>query len=168
MSITAHAYPGLVLQPTSVTMLSSFVAAAAASGQQLKVIGAGHSFSPITLTDPKWDGKALMLNLDKLAAVLELPTADDMTVLVEAGIRVQNLNAALLAAAPGYALINTGAIAMQSAAGATQTGTYGTGQLQGCCCYCWLRRERNPARLSTSTTCPHTRSTRLIMVIGLW
>jgi len=86
------------------------------------------SFSPITPTDPKWDGKALMLNLDKLAAVLELPTADDMTVLVEAGIRVHNLNAALLAAAPGYALINTGAIAMQSVAGATQTGTHGTGR----------------------------------------
>ena len=114
-------HPGLVLQPTSVQMLESFVAAAAASGQQLKVTGAGHSFSPITLTDPQWDGKALMVNLDKLDAVLQLPTPSDLTVLVEAGIRVHDLNAALLAAAPapGYALINTGAIAMQSVAGVT-------------------------------------------------
>ena len=114
-------------------MLVSFVAAADASGQQLKVTGAGHSFSPITLTDPEWDGKALMVNLDKLNAVLQLPTPSDKTVLVEAGIRVHELNAALLATAPapGYALINTGAIAMQSVAGATQTGTHGTGRNLG-------------------------------------
>jgi L-gulonolactone oxidase len=100
---------------------------ASASGQQLKVVGSGHSFSPITLTDAKWDGRALLLNLDNMSSILELPSLSDPspTVLVEAGIRVYDLNAQLLTA--GFALENTGAIAMQSVAGATQTGTHGTG-----------------------------------------
>ena len=76
----------------------------------------------------------MLLNLDKLNRVLELPrhrssktdiSAAVNTVHVEAGIRVYELNKALLAA--GFALKNTGAIAQQSIAGATQTGTHGTG-----------------------------------------
>jgi FAD/FMN-containing dehydrogenase len=80
------------------------------------------------LTDPKWAGRALLLNLDNLSKVLELPAVGDPnpTVLVEAGIRIHELNDVLLAA--GFALENMGAIAVQSVAGATQTGTHGTGK----------------------------------------
>jgi L-gulonolactone oxidase len=105
-------------------------------------VGAGHSFSPIALTDddrlppPSSSSSSfssLLVNLDRLDRVLELPPPPAIdgsaslppTVHVEAGIRVHQLNAALLAA--GWALENTGAIAMQSVAGATQTGTHGTG-----------------------------------------
>eukprot|EP00450_Noctiluca_scintillans_P006493 CAMPEP_0194494894 /NCGR_PEP_ID=MMETSP0253-20130528/12655_1 /TAXON_ID=2966 /ORGANISM="Noctiluca scintillans" /LENGTH=472 /DNA_ID=CAMNT_0039336071 /DNA_START=34 /DNA_END=1452 /DNA_ORIENTATION=- len=124
-------HPAAVVQPDSLPQLVDLVVDAASQGLQVKVTGAGHSFSQITLTDPDFDGRAYMVNLDKLNSVIEFPSPDDMTVLVEAGIRVHELNAALLAAAPGYALVNTGAIAMQSVAGATQTGTHGTGRELG-------------------------------------
>lgn len=108
--------------------LKRVVHSASDAGQQIKVVGAGHSFSSIPLTDDEAKTPSVMVNLDKLNRVLQLPrsTGQDSTVLVEAGIRVHDLNDALLAA--GWALENTGAIAEQSVAGATQTGTHGTGK----------------------------------------
>ncbi len=126
-----------VVQPASVEEVVARVRAAHAAGDQLKTVGSGHSFSPITLTDDAAPAAAaaarrsVLLNLDKLDRVLALPatTAATPTVHVEAGIRVHDLNAQLLAA--GWALANTGAIAIQSIAGATQTGTHGTGTQLG-------------------------------------
>ena len=141
-------------------------ARAAAAACQIKVVGAGHSFSPIALTDddrlppPSSSSSSfssLLVNLDRLDRVLELPPPPAIdgsaslppTVHVEAGIRVHQLNAALLAA--GWALENTGAIAMQSVAGATQTGTHGTGSAlssmfaQADCSALFLREVRGTA-----------------------
>ena len=108
-----------VHQPNSVDQVVPTVQAAYFTNSQLKVVGSGHSFSPITLTDDGRQNGSIMLNLDHLNAVLQLPTPTNLSVIVEAGIRVHDLNAALLQA--GYALRNTGAIAIQSIAGATQT-----------------------------------------------
>lgn len=132
---------GGLIQPSSVDEIVAIVRSAAATGRQVKTVGSGHSFSQITLTDDGREGGSVLLNLDKLESVLELPepprssspispTASSVaTVHVEAGIRVHDLNTALLAA--GWALENTGAIAQQSVAGATQTGTHGTGSELG-------------------------------------
>ena len=118
-------------QPSSIAEVIQIIQTAAASSQQVKVVGSGHSFSPITLTDNGTNkpGGSIMLNLDRINTVLMLPTPTHLYVTVEAGIRVHDLNAQLLKA--GYGLKNTGAIAQQSIAGATQTGTHGTGSNLG-------------------------------------
>lgn len=114
-------------QPSSVAELVAHVEEARARKIQVKVIGSGHSFSAITLTDK--DEASIMLNLDKINRVIRYPSEDHLFVTVEAGIRVHVLNDVLLE--KGFALINTGAIAQQSVAGATQTGTHGTGTKLG-------------------------------------
>jgi FAD/FMN-containing dehydrogenase len=116
-------------QPSSVAELVQLVQVASFTQVQVKVVGSGHSFSQITLTDDGRRNGSVMLNLDQLDAVIKLPTPEDLSITVEAGIRVHVLNDKLLQA--GYALLNTGAIAQQSIAGATQTGTHGTGSKLG-------------------------------------
>eukprot|EP00037_Helgoeca_nana_P016729 m.157397 g.157397 ORF g.157397 m.157397 type:complete len:127 (+) comp23662_c0_seq5:115-495(+) len=44
-------HPSQFVQPASVAELAQLIHSARASGTQVKVVGAGHSFSPITLTD---------------------------------------------------------------------------------------------------------------------
>tara|TARA_B100000780_G_scaffold270411_1_gene230182 strand:+ start:263 stop:442 length:180 start_codon:yes stop_codon:yes gene_type:complete len=56
---------------------------------QLKTVGSGHSFSQITLTDDGRVNGSMIVNLDNIKKVLKLPTDNDHTVTVEAGIRVQ-------------------------------------------------------------------------------
>lgn len=128
-------HPSVYRQPGTVDEVVAIVASD--TYEQVKVVGAGHSFSQITLTDdniPAGD-TSILLNLDKLNRIIEYPsdtcesTVQGCTVQVEAGIRIHDLNAALLS--KGWALENMGAIAMQSVAGATQTSTHGTGQSLG-------------------------------------
>jgi|EP00945_MAST-04E_sp_MAST-4E-sp1_P005862 L-gulono-1,4-lactone dehydrogenase len=115
-------HPSAFVQPKSELELVQIVRSAHANNHQVKVVGSGHSFSPITLTETP---AAVLLNLDFLNGVLRIdPEAS--VVVVQSGIRVHVLNDRLLEA--GFALINTGAIAQQSIAGATQTGTHGTGK----------------------------------------
>jgi L-gulonolactone oxidase len=119
-------HPKAYIQPSTVEEIVSIVRSAGAVGTQVKVVGAGHSFSSITLTDDSEE--ALLLNLDNMNTVITAPVSGSSspTVTVEAGMRVHDLNAYLLGV--GYALENMGAIAVQSIAGATQTGTHGTGK----------------------------------------
>jgi L-gulonolactone oxidase len=84
----------------------------------VRVAGAGHSFTPLVLTD------GVLLRLDALDRVLEVDRERGL-VRVEAGIRLHALNATL--AAHGLALPNLGDIDRQSLAGALATGTHGTG-----------------------------------------
>lgn len=115
-----------VCHPTSIQTVSSeaeivaIVTKAAANKTPVKVFGSGHSFSPIALTG------GVMLSLDNMQAVL---SHTDSEVVVQAGIRVYQLNAYL--EQQGLALVNMGAIAQQSIAGATSTSTHGTGRLLG-------------------------------------
>lgn len=121
-SCVASAY----LQPHTDVELQAIVQNAMLNGHtQIKVVGAGHSFSPIVLTD---SDNSILLNLDKLDKVLSIDPVR-LEVRVQAGIRVHVLNDALFDA--GFALFNMGAIAQQSIAGATQTGTHGTGKNLG-------------------------------------
>ena len=98
--------------------------------RQVKVVGAGHSFSSITLTD---EGRlSSLLNLDKLTGVIKATrNVDGLTtdVVVRAGTRLRDLNEALLDL--GLAFPNLGATAAQSLAGAIATGTQGTGKNLG-------------------------------------
>ncbi len=88
------------------------------AGQTVKVIGSGHSFSDVALTEGR------MLSIDSLDRVLEVDH-DAMTVTVEAGITINALNREL--AERGLALANLGDIDRQTIAGAVSTSTHGTG-----------------------------------------
>jgi len=112
--------PTLFLQPSNHEELIGILREAAASNQTVKVVGSGHSWTPIGLTD------GVMLNLDKFNKVLSID-ASAKTVTVQAGIRIRDLSAALAAHDPPLALRNTGVLDRQSLAGALATGTHGTG-----------------------------------------
>jgi L-gulonolactone oxidase len=86
------------------------------------VVGAGHSFTGIAVTD------GVLVSLDRYARVLSVD-ASSGRVTVQAGIRLSDLNVEL--AARGLALPNLGDIAYQSVAGAISTATHGTGARLG-------------------------------------
>ncbi|RHY84351.1 hypothetical protein DYB37_007262 [Aphanomyces astaci] len=109
-------HPRVHVSPSTATGLQRAVQAAS----HVRVAGAGHSFSPIVLTEHT------LVTLDKYTDVVAF---DADTITVQAGRPLYAVNDYL--AAHGRALPNLGAVAIQTAAGATQTGTHGTGNT-GC------------------------------------
>jgi FAD-linked oxidoreductase len=107
-----------VVNPSSVAELAAVVASAAERGQRVKPIGAGHSFTPIGMTD------GVQLRLDRLAGIVK---ADRETGLVTvlAGTRLHSLNEWLWQL--GLSMTNLGDIDVQTISGAISTGTHGTG-----------------------------------------
>ena len=95
---------------------------AAQNGLKVRVVGAGHSFTPAAATDD------VLLNLDHLSGVQSFDPATGF-VTVWAGTRLFNLNALLHGL--GRAQENMGDINRQSVAGAISTGTHGTGVTLG-------------------------------------
>ena len=81
-------------------------------------MGSGHSFTAIAATD------GVLVDLGALADVLHVDR-DTHRVTVGAGITLRELNRKLWAL--GYSLPNLGDIDAQTIAGATATGTHGTG-----------------------------------------
>ena len=116
--------PASYAVPADEAALVAAVRAAANANATLKVVGAGHSFSAIALADEGGH----MISLDAMSSLVSVDEAA-MEVTVEAGMRLHDLNAAL--DARGLALANLGATCEQSVAGATATGTHGTGRLLG-------------------------------------
>jgi FAD-linked oxidoreductase len=88
-------------------------------GLRVRMVGAGHSFTDVALTDGILLDPALLYGT---AAI----DADAMTVTVSAGTTLHDLNLQLENA--GYALTNMGDGSGQTAAGAISTGTHGTGR----------------------------------------
>jgi L-gulonolactone oxidase len=110
--------PASVRRPTSEAELVAIVRDAARTGQRVKCVGAGHSFTPIACTD------GVMVDLRGYGRVLRSePEARRVT--VEAGITLAALCDEL--DRRGLALENMGDIGYQSIAGATSTATHGTG-----------------------------------------
>jgi L-gulonolactone oxidase len=110
--------PAEVRRPTSELELVAIVGEAAERGRRVKVVGAGHSFSPIACTD------GVMVDLSGYGRVVGHDPAAG-TVTVQAGIALHRLCDEL--DQRGLALENMGDIAYQSIAGATSTATHGTG-----------------------------------------
>jgi len=108
--------PRFVARATSVEEVVSTVLAARATGLRVKTVGAGHSFSGIAATD---DVQLDISALDGLLAV------DGNLVTLGAGTNLYQLPALLDPL--GLALENMGDIDRQTIAGATSTGTHGTG-----------------------------------------
>lgn len=117
---SAGATPRRFATPSSVAELSSEITRAASEGLHVKCVGAGHSFTPIAVTD------GVMISLDNLQGIESVvPNADGALVTALAGTRLHELNPRLWDL--GLAMINLGDIDAQSIAGAIATGTHGTG-----------------------------------------
>jgi L-gulonolactone oxidase len=110
--------PRSIEHPSTEEELARIVRDATATGQRVKVVGAGHSFTGIALTDGR------LVQLDRYRRVLA-HDARAGTITVQSGIPLWQLNEELYAR--GLAMENLGDIAYQSIAGAISTATHGTG-----------------------------------------
>jgi L-gulonolactone oxidase len=110
--------PAVLARPRSTDEVVAAVREAGERGQVVRVAGAGHSFTDAVLTD------GVLLSLDAMNAVLHADPGGGL-VRVQAGISLRELSRRL--AFYGLALENMGDVDPQSIAGATATGTHGTG-----------------------------------------
>lgn len=115
---SAYWTPAETARPGSVAEVADVVRRAAAAGRRVKPIGAGHSFSPIAVTD------GVQLELDALSGLTGVDRATGR-VRALAGTPLHRLGPLL--GAHGLALANMGDIDRQSLAGALSTSTHGTG-----------------------------------------
>jgi L-gulono-1,4-lactone dehydrogenase len=113
------ANPRRTASPRSAEQVADEIRRAAADGLTVRMTGTGHSFTPTAVTD------GVLLRPDQLTAIRAVDAAAG-TVTVEAGCPLRVLNTELLAR--GLSLANMGDIHVQTVAGATQTGTHGTGR----------------------------------------
>ncbi|MGB6458000.1 MAG: D-arabinono-1,4-lactone oxidase [Streptosporangiaceae bacterium] len=113
------ASPRRIATPGSADEVAAEIGRAAADGLTIRMTGTGHSFTPAAVTD------GVLLRPDRLTAIRAVDPAAG-TVTVEAGCPLRDLNTELLAR--GLSLANMGDIQVQTVAGATQTGTHGTGR----------------------------------------
>ncbi|MEI5007618.1 D-arabinono-1,4-lactone oxidase [Streptomyces sp. PmtA] len=116
---TVAARPVREVTPASAGELAEAVRRAAEDGLRVKTVGSGHSFTAIAATD------GVLVRPDLLTGIREIDRTA-MTVTVEAGTPLKRLNAAL--AREDLSLTNMGDIMEQTVAGATSTGTHGTGR----------------------------------------
>ncbi|MFD6420017.1 D-arabinono-1,4-lactone oxidase [Streptomyces sp. NPDC060194] len=113
------ARPARQVTPASAAEAAEAVRRAAEDGLRVKAIGTGHSFTAVAATD------GLLVRPDLLTGIRAIDRTA-MTVTVEAGTPLKRLNLAL--AREGLSLANMGDIMEQTVAGATSTGTHGTGR----------------------------------------
>jgi FAD-linked oxidoreductase len=116
------ASPAMVRTPRSAAEVADQVTRAAAAGLPIRMRGSGHSFTPAACTD------GVLLSPAGLTAVRSVDMQAGL-VTVEAGCPLYRLNSELHAR--GLSLTNMGDIQAQTVAGATQTGTHGTGRSSG-------------------------------------
>ncbi|MEK9523441.1 D-arabinono-1,4-lactone oxidase [Streptomyces sp. NPDC087908] len=107
------------VSPASAEELAEEVRRAAADGLRVKTVGTGHSFTSIAATDGVLIRPGLLTGIRRI-------DREAMTVTVESGTPLKRLNVAL--AREGLSLTNMGDIMEQTVAGATSTGTHGTGR----------------------------------------
>ncbi len=110
--------PAAFARPASLEQLREVLARAQEAGHGVRVAGSGHSFTGLVLTE------GTLVSLERMGRVLEVDRARGL-VRVQAGITLRELNLALHR--HGLALENLGDVDRQSIAGATATGTHGTG-----------------------------------------
>src|SRR5690606_16845772 len=110
--------PARVATPRDPGEVAELLVQAAGEGRTVRVAGAGHSFTDTVLTD------GVLLDLSRMNRVLELDARSGL-VRVQAGASLHTISTAAHAA--GLAFPNLGDIDVQTIAGATATGTHGTG-----------------------------------------
>lgn len=115
---TVHCEPSYCAHPVNVEEVQSEVVRAAEEGERLRVVGSGHSFSPLCWTDDNH------MSLDRFTGI-ESADHERRCVWVRAGTRLDQLAEAL--ADRGLALENAPDFDQQTIGGALATGTHGTG-----------------------------------------
>jgi len=110
--------PRQVVMPGSINELKQRVGVYARDGRHVRVVGSGHSFTPLVQSDD------VLMSLDNLQGI-ESIDAERGTATVLGGTKLKLLGETLLA--HGLAQENLGDIDVQSIAGAISTGTHGTG-----------------------------------------
>jgi FAD-linked oxidoreductase len=107
-----------VIKPRSVDELTCLIGEYGRTGRRVRVVGAGHSFTPLVQTSD------ILISLDDIQGIESIDTEHN-TVTVFGGTRLKQLGEQLLE--HGLAQENLGDIDVQSIAGAISTGTHGTG-----------------------------------------
>lgn len=110
--------PAGLWRPEDPEQVGAVLALARDEGSRVRVIGAGHSFTPLAMTEGH------LMNLDRLSGIVGHDAATGR-VRFHAGTRLRDVPALL--APLGLALPNQGDVDPQSLAGALSTGTHGTG-----------------------------------------
>ncbi|ROT33696.1 D-arabinono-1,4-lactone oxidase [Micromonospora sp. HM5-17] len=110
--------PGEYAEPASEDEVRGLVERARATGRTLRPVGSGHSSSPLVRTD------GILIDLRRLDGLLHQDQQRRQAT-VGAGSRLRDLGEQLYDA--GLAMDNLGDIDLQTIAGATATGTHGTG-----------------------------------------
>jgi FAD-linked oxidoreductase len=119
-SVTAS--PAEIRYPTSQDEIIAIVRECRERGCCLRVVGAGHSFTPLAWTD------GVLISLERYTGLEHVdPAAAQAT--VRAGTQIKALGELLFAHGLGQA--NLGDIDVQSIAGAISTGTHGSGATLG-------------------------------------
>jgi L-gulonolactone oxidase len=118
-----HAHATTVARPADAAEVAELVRTAVATGQTVKPIGAGHSFTGAALTD------GVRVDLSRLRGLVSVDPRDRL-VRVRAGTHLHELNDLL--AGHGLAMPNLGDVDRQTISGALATGTHGTGAGYGC------------------------------------
>ena len=113
------AHPLSIEKPRSDEELLATVVSARERGETVKVVGSGHSFTSIALTQGR------LVSLENMTGIVGVDT-DAQRVTVKAGTTLADLN--VLLDQHGLALANLGDITYQTVAGAVSTGTHGTGR----------------------------------------
>ncbi|MBL7666339.1 MAG: FAD-binding protein [Bacteriovoracaceae bacterium] len=111
--------PKKILKPKTTYEIVQIVKEAAIHKQKIRLIGSGHSWTPLIVSDD------IFITLDDFQGVSEVDKVKK-TALVKAGTKLKFLGEELFK--HGLAMENLGDIDVQSIAGASSTGTHGTGQ----------------------------------------
>ena len=117
-SASVKGTPKVMAQPASLEELARLVKTYAHEERQVRVVGAGHSFTPLVQTDD------ILVSLEKMQGIEAVDAAQNL-VTIRGGSTLHKLGDDLLAR--GLAQENLGDIDVQSIAGAISTGTHGTG-----------------------------------------
>src|SRR5699024_4223183 len=117
-SSSVHCEPSQFERPRDIGEVITIVDQCHAEGRNLRVVGAGHSFTPLVATTD------VLVSIDHLSGI-ESIDAENHLVTVGAGTRLKDLGEELFHY--GYAMENLGDINVQTVAGAVSTGTHGTG-----------------------------------------
>jgi FAD/FMN-containing dehydrogenase len=111
--------PGALKEPSNENELLGIVNSALKSNQRIRVMGAGHSSSPLVETDK------VLVSLKKFKAVDRIDK-ENSTAWIGTGLTVKEGGSKLLH--EGLSFHNTGDVDVQYVSGAISTGTHGTGK----------------------------------------
>ncbi|MGH2481402.1 MAG: FAD-binding protein, partial [Ktedonobacteraceae bacterium] len=117
-SSSVKSTPRDIVKPASQDELARLIGRYSSEGRRVRVVGAGHSFSPLVHTND------VLISLDHMQGIVSLD-AEKSQVTIWGGTKLHRLGDDLLAR--GFAQENLGDIDVQSIAGAISTGTHGTG-----------------------------------------